>query len=351
MKDRGGVAQVVRANGSYPLCPGFKSLHRHHPLLKRFRAGLKNLPLKSGDRVLVALSGGGDSVGLLALLVSASPRPALELGLAHVHHNLRGAEADRDEAAAHDLAASLGLPFFSLRLTGGPPGGESIEQWAREARYAALEDLRREEGWDWVATAHSLDDQAETVLLRIARGTGLAGLAGILPVAGRLVRPVLGFRGEELREAAAACGLAYLEDASNRDLRFLRNRIRHQVLPAVESALPGFAVRLAALARLASQATPASQGPDIVRRDSESVYYLSEALGTVGEAEALEAFRRGLRLCLGNLRGISERHLRALWALRSARPGGRTDLPGGWAGVREKDRIRLLRAAGGREEE
>jgi tRNA(Ile)-lysidine synthase len=333
------------------LCPGFKSLHRHHPLLKRFRAGLKGLPLQDGDRLLVAVSGGGDSVGLLALLLSASPRPAFNLGLVHVHHNLRGAEADRDETAVHDLAASLGLPFVSLRLAGRPPKGESVEQWARQARYAAFEALRCEEGWDWIATAHSLDDQAETVLLRIARGTGLGGLAGILPVAGRVVRPALAFTGEELRAAAAACGLSYLEDGTNRDLRFQRNRIRLKVLPAIESALPGFSVRLAALARIASQAPVAAEVPAVARKEGESVYYSCEALGSVTEGEALEAFRGGLRLCRGNLRGITERHLRALWALRSARPGGRADLPGGWMGLRESRGIRLKRRAGDPEEE
>ena len=120
LKDRGGVAQVVRANGSYPLCPGFKSLHRHHPLLKQFRRDLKGLPLGDGDRVLLAVSGGGDSVGLMALFLSALPRPDLALGVAHVHHNLRGAEADGDEAAVKALAGAVGLPFVRARLAGKP---------------------------------------------------------------------------------------------------------------------------------------------------------------------------------------------------------------------------------------
>ena len=336
---RGGVAQVVRANGSYPLCPGFKSLHRHHPLLKNFRRQLKPGPLRSGQRVLVAVSGGGDSVGLLALLLSARPRPDMALGVAHVHHNLRGQEADRDEIAAHDLACDLGLPFFCLRLSGGPGRGESVEQWAREQRYEALESLRADEGWDWVATGHSLDDQAETVLMRIARGTGLRGLAGILPVSGRVVRPVLDFSGAQLREAASGCGLRWIEDSTNLDRRFLRNRVRLDALPHLEASLPGVSRRLAALARLASLSPP--RIPDVAAFHGHTVYYDCEALAALSEGEALEALRDGLRRARGHLLRIGEVHLRAILALRTARLGGTAALPGGWQAVREKKGIRI----------
>jgi tRNA(Ile)-lysidine synthase len=344
LRDRGGVAQVVRANGSYPLCPGFDSLHRHHPFLKQFRRDLKGLPLGDGDRVLVAVSGGGDSAGLLALLLSARPRPDLALGVAHVHHNLRGPEADRDEAAVKGLAKALGLPFCRVKLRGKPARGQSTEEWAREGRYAALERLRAKGSWDWVATAHTLDDQAETVLMRIARGTGIHGLSGIHPVSGRVVRPALGLTGAQLREAAKACGLAWLEDSSNADRRYLRNRIRAEVLPTLEAAVPGISARLAALARLAREARPAAP-PAIARVEGDTVYYECDALSGLAEGQALELFREGLRTVRGDLRRIAERHLRALWALRTAKPGGVVALPGGWAGVREPRGIRLGPAA------
>lgn len=331
---------MVRANGSYPLCPGFDSLHRHHPLLKRFRAGLKGLPLGDGSRVLVAVSGGGDSVGLLALLLSARPRPDLVLGVAHIHHNLRGEEADRDEAAVKALAKSLELPFVRAKLHGKPEKGQSIEEWARTGRYAALGRLQQAGGWDFVVTAHSLDDQAETVLMRIARGTGLQGLAGIHPVAGRVVRPVLGFTGVQLRQAAELCRLPYLEDSTNADQRFLRNRIRGQVLPALELALPGFSRRLAALARLAGE-TPSANSSGIANVENGTVYYECMALSALADGQGLEAIREGLRAARGSLRGITERHLRALWALRVARRGALVALPGGWEGVREEGGVRL----------
>ena len=338
LKGRGGVAQLVRANGSYPLCPGFKSLHRHHPLLKRFRSALRDLPLRDGDRVLLAVSGGGDSVGMAALFLSALPRPRLELGLVHVHHNLRGEEADRDERAVHDLAACLGLPFRSLRIRGRPPRGESLEQWAREVRYGALESLREDEGWDYIATAHSLGDQAETVLLRIHRGAGPGGLAGIRPVAGRVLRPVLSFTGEELRRAAGEAGLAYLEDSSNADRRFLRNRVRREVLPFLEERLPGFTRRLAALARLAALETPAP-GPEVAVLEGDRLYYPCADLAALSEAQGLRALREGVARARGSLRGLSERHFRALWNLRLCRPGAVVALPGGWEGRRERGRV------------
>ena len=293
-----------------------------------------------GSRVLVAVSGGGDSVGLLALLLSARPRPDLTLGVAHIHHNLRGHEADRDEAAVKKLAKSLGLPFVRARLRGKPAKGQSVEEWARTGRYEALEGLREKGGWGFVVTAHSLDDQAETVLMRIARGTGLQGLAGIHPVSGRVVRPVLGFTGAQLRQAAELCGLAYLEDSSNADQRFLRNRVRKQVLPALESALPGFSRRLTALARLAGEAPPAPS-PGIAKMEGETVYYECTALSALADGQGLEAIREGLRVARGTLRRITERHLRALWALRLARPGALVALPGSWEGVRERQGVRL----------
>jgi tRNA(Ile)-lysidine synthase len=241
------------------------------------------------------------------------------------------------------LAESLDLPLARARLRGKPAKGQSVEEWGRLGRYAAMERLREKGGWDWVVTAHSLDDQAETVLMRIARGTGLQGLAGIRPQVERVIRPALAFTGAQLRKAAELCGLPYLEDSTNADGRFLRNRIRREILPVIEGALPGFSRRLAALARVAGQA-PSREGPPIASTESGTVYYECAALSALGEGQGLEALRQGLRGVRGDLRRITERHLRALWALREARPGGLVALPGGWVGARERAGIRLRAA-------
>ncbi len=332
---------MVRANGSYPLCPGFKSLHRHHPLLKRFRKAVAATPLRDGDRLLLAVSGGKDSAGMLSLFLSALPRPRLVLGVAHIHHNLRGADADADAKAAGALARSLGLPFASARLRGRPPKGTSVEAWAREGRYAALERLRAEGGWDWIATAHTLDDQAETVLLRIARGAGLEGLAAVLPRAGRVLRPVLDFSGAELCGAARLCGMPVREDASNADRRFLRNRIRRDLLPFLDRSLPGFRRHLAALARHARLAAAAPGPADIAVREGETLYFPWGALRALGEGDARRQVRRGLKALRGDLGRITERHVDALVALRAARSGAVVALPGPWEGVRERGGLRL----------
>lgn len=303
------------------------------------------MPVRDGERVLVALSGGGDSVGLLALLVSARPRPDLEVGVLHVHHGLRGADADADAAMARAVAASLGLPFRLSRLRAAPPRGESVEAWAREARYGALERARRSGGWDWVLTAHTLDDQAETLLLRIARGAGLDGLAGILPQSGRVLRPVLGFTGVELRQAAEACGLPWAEDATNRDHRFLRNRMRHEILPVLEQSFPGFTGHLGALARHARLASESRPRAPIAVEAGNTVYFPLGALCSLPEGAAREALRDGLRALKGELSRITERHVAALLALCDARVGATVALPGPWEGVREMGGVRLRPAA------
>ena len=305
------------------------------------------MPILPGQRLLLAVSGGGDSAGMLALFLSLGGRPELAFGVAHVHHNLRGPEADRDEAFVHDLTGCLELPFFSLRLSGKPGRGESQEEWARERRYAALESLRSDEGYDWVATAHQVQDQAETLLMRIARGTGPDGLAGIRSVSGRLVRPLLSFSGAELREAATACGLPFVEDSSNRDRRHLRNRLRIEAMPALERALPGFCRGMADLARRASAPEPSPEGVEIAVLEGDTLYYPCGALIDLGLQSGLSALRRGLKRMKGDLRRIGERHLLALWALVGATPGARVALPGGWEGAREKGGIRIRRSGGG----
>jgi tRNA(Ile)-lysidine synthase len=171
----------------------------------------------------------------------------------HVHHGLRGGEADADLRFAAALARRLGVPFHGVRVDASRESGESPEARARRLRYEALERIRREAGCDWVATAHTREDQAETLLLRAARGTGPVGLAGIDPIDARrrLLRPMLETGRGELRSYLRSRGLTWREDASNADLSIPRNRLRADVLPVLEALHPGAADRLADLARSA----------------------------------------------------------------------------------------------------
>lgn len=332
---------MVRANGSYPLCPGFNSLHRHHPILRKFRKGLKELPVGNGDKVLLAYSGGGDSAGMLALFLSALPRPDIAIGLCHIDHNLRGAESDRDVAACSAIAEKLSLPLYVMNVNEAPPRGKSLEEWAREQRYGLLERARKRGKWDFVATAHSMDDQAETLLMRIARGTGIEGLRGILKVSSRVIRPCLDIRASDLRAAAAECGIPYVEDSSNKDPKFLRNRLRNEAMPVLEKALPGIVGGLLSLSLIAG--SEADDHPAIAKADGNSLYYSLSSLAPLGSSEALAAFRLGLRAMNGGLRGFGRRHYEAVTALVRAPKGAWVPLPGGLMAEREEKGVRLKR--------
>lgn len=193
-----------------------------------------------GARVLVGLSGGSDSVALTLLLRDLGAQLGFSLaGLAHVNHGLR-ATAPRDEAFCAEFAARLQLPILVRRadvkaLAEGR--GLSIEDAARRARYELLDEMAAELGADRIAVGHTLDDQAETFVLKLSRGAGATGLGAIYPARGHVIRPVLEVSRIELREYLAGRNTPWVEDETNADLRNPRNRVRHDVLPHLEAAL------------------------------------------------------------------------------------------------------------------
>jgi tRNA(Ile)-lysidine synthase len=169
---------------------------------------------------------------LLELLLEARDRLGIVLSVAHYNHRLRGGESDADAQFVEGLAAARQIPFFGGGAEIVHPS--NVEALARRDRYQFFDQLIQQGCAGKVATAHTADDQAETVLARLLRGGGPAGLAGILPVRGGIVRPLLEVRRAELRAWASARGLTWREDASNLDRRFLRNRLRHELLPQLE---------------------------------------------------------------------------------------------------------------------
>jgi tRNA(Ile)-lysidine synthase len=198
----------------------------------------KHRLLRKGDRVLAAVSGGPDSVALLKILKRLSEQGyALTLAVAHLNHGLRGAESDRDEIFVRDLCAFLKVPFFSRRTDIGEMvrrDGGSLEESCRRERYAFLADVRMKEGMDRIALGHHLDDQAETVLMRLLRGSGPEGLRGMLPLRdGLYIRPLIDVTREEILAFLEREGAAFVEDSSNKGDRFLRNRIRRNLLPVL----------------------------------------------------------------------------------------------------------------------
>ena len=209
-------------------------------------------------RVMVAVSGGSDSVALVHLLRELATGGTFELtGLAHFNHQLRGATADEDEKFCRELAATLSLPIdvesADVRVL-ARTRRTSIEDAARHARYAFLERAAARARAERVAVGHTRDDQAETFVLRLLRGAGPRGLAGIYPCTGLIIRPLLDVGRHQLRDYLEELGIAFRDDETNRDLRIPRNRVRHELIPYLERQLaPGIVNVLAREATIARE--------------------------------------------------------------------------------------------------
>jgi tRNA(Ile)-lysidine synthase len=225
--------------------------------------------IKPGDRICVAISGGADSVALLLTLHAANttPRESLGVGLSavHIHHNLRGEEANADQQFVEDLCIGLDIPLHlhhadiptrvaEARAQGDP---ETIEEAARNARYEFFNTLIASGHADSVLTAHTLDDQAETVLMKLLRGAWTEGLSAIHPVVtlqkGRVLRPFLNTRRADIESFLKSINQPWREDSTNTDTSFTRNRVRHELLPQLHTFNPNLDQTLANLAELARE--------------------------------------------------------------------------------------------------
>jgi len=217
--------------------------------------------LRPGERVVVACSGGPDSTALLDALARLAPPRRLDLHVAHVDHGLRDGSAE-EAGPVRLLAAGRGLPFHALRVEVEPGG--SLQDRARAARHAALRELAAEVGATAMALGHTADDQAETVLMRALSGATPRALRAMSPRDGMLARPLLGVWRAQTAAYCVALSLPVLDDPSNADPRFLRSRVRHQLIPALEEVFPAARRRLIALAehqrRLAAETEAATAG-------------------------------------------------------------------------------------------
>jgi tRNA(Ile)-lysidine synthase len=245
----------------------------HNFVLDRFLSYVRHHALmRPGDRVGVAVSGGADSVALLRLLLEARPELGIVLSVVHFNHQIRGADADADEQFVRELARGLDLEFHCG--SGDTPAYArehklSLEAAGRKLRYAFFDRLTTDSTVHRVATAHTRDDQAETVLMRFLRGSGTKGLAGIypgiggwftpgsgdekpeIPPAPRIVRPLLYVSRDELREYLKQLGQIWHEDASNADVDFARNRLRHEIMPVLRQLNPALDEILSQTAEIA----------------------------------------------------------------------------------------------------
>ena len=195
-----------------------------------------------GDTIVCAVSGGADSMALLWSLYLLKEEWDLDLSAAHFNHRLRGAESDRDEQFVREFCEGYSIPLY-VGSAEVKPGKKGLEAAAREARYAFLRSLPGK-----IATAHTADDNAETVLLHLVRGTGLKGLGGIMPRTGNVIRPMLGITRAQVEALLEEYAVDHITDSSNDTDAFLRNRLRHHVMPLLTAENPRIAENLSAMA-------------------------------------------------------------------------------------------------------
>ena len=329
--------------------------------------------VEPGAALVVAVSGGADSVFLLRALHRLAGSRRLALTVAHLDHGWRGPAGAADAAWVAALAAALGLPFRGGRVdapAAARAGGRSPEDAARRLRYAFLRDVCREAGAAAVATGHTADDQVETVLLALLRGSGPAGLAGMaaaapLPAPGsaglRLVRPLLGLERAALRAALAALGQPWREDASNLDPGLPRNRLRLEVAPVLAVLAPGYRRAVARAARLSGEAAAylgaqgALAGDELFRPDGAALVAQRRALLALHPALRAAVLRWAVARCAGAAGAAPERpavpeaaHLEgALATLERGRGGATAWLTPGLRLRLERGRARIEPAADG----
>lgn len=304
--------------------------------------GVAHLQLPDGVAIVLAISGGPDSTALLHGAAQMAPDRGWRLTVAHLDHALRPTSAD-EAAAVAATAAGMGLPAEIRRTDVAALAASehrSLEDAGRQARYRFLEEVAALQGAEaLIATAHTADDAAETVLLRLARGSGLRGLRGIPARRGRIVRPLLHARRAVLRAALDAAGIAYLTDPSNADLAHARNRVRAELLPAVERLNPAAVEALTRFGRLAADdddVLDALAAAELAQRRDPA-----DATIDWHKPPARALGRRVLRLAIGDPAPSAERIEALLDAAEGPRGGVTIELGGGRrASVRER-RIRL----------
>lgn len=297
-------------------------------MLTKLLAQLKKYEmLTPGDRVICAVSGGADSIALLFGMYLLREKLGITLSAAHFNHHLRGEESDRDEQFVRDFCDRYDIPL-SVGSTQVVAGKKGLEAAAREARYRFFATLPGK-----IATAHTADDNAETVLMHLVRGTGLKGLGGIAPVNGSIIRPMLTVTREEVMAFLQEYALPFVEDSSNKTDAFLRNRLRHEVMPLLKKENPRLSENLTQMA--------------MTLREDAKALELPEQLPTVEQLRTMRpAFRSRILANFLKENGVPEperRHIHMVEALvYSEKPSAQASLPNGVTVARNYDRLMVL---------
>ncbi|MBQ8748539.1 MAG: tRNA lysidine(34) synthetase TilS [Oscillospiraceae bacterium] len=285
-----------------------------------------------GEAIVCAVSGGADSMALLWGLYLLKDKLNISLSAAHFNHHLRGEESNRDEAFVRDFCAGYGIEFVSGsgQVVTGKKG---LEAAAREARYAFLKSLPGR-----IATAHTADDNAETILMHLVRGTGLKGLGGIAPVNGNLIRPMLHITRQEVLEFLQEYSIPYVEDSSNGEDDFLRNRLRHNVMPLLKQENPSLSLNLSAMAERLRQDEQALTAA-AEKSYTDDVHQLREL------APAIRSRVLSQMLLDAGVKEPEGAHIAAMESLvYSQNPSARVTLPNGVAMARNYDTLKPVKA-------
>lgn len=320
----------------------------------------ENIEQKTG--IVVGLSGGADSVSLLLLLQSAAQGRGLELTAVHVHHGIRGAEADRDAAFAKQLCEQYKIAFRCERVdipALAAAQGWTLEEAGRKERYRIFEEIRQEVGASWIAVAHQKQDQAETMLFHLVRGSSLRGMGGIRPVSGRIIRPLLDTDRTELEQWLRSKEISWCEDSTNRELDASRNVLRLSIIPQLRQLQPDLEGVLSQEAALFAEAA------DYLNSQAEAEFQAQQSQATAGQKTAdqqkteislsvsrlqdlhpalrREVLYRALWEAAGAKKDLTAHHVELLLGLCSLQSGRRLMLPYEVEVEREYDRLYFRR--------
>jgi len=322
------------------------------------RAVLRRFGISARDAVVVAVSGGADSRALLDALARLRERYGLpgSIIVAHLNHQLRGKESDEDEAFVRELAGQLKLPVFIEKIAVAERARvekQNLEATARRLRYEFLRKIAAQRGANIVFTAHTLDDQAETVLMRLIRGSGAEGLRGVHQVAAlnegvKLIRPMLEITRAEVIEHCEHRELAFRNDSSNFSADFTRNRIRLELLPMMETFNPRVKQSLARTSELFIRDADYLRiaADECLEKSREGSRLNINALRKTHAAIRGRVLRSWLRDECGHLRRIDAAHIAAIESLISGHSGRRVELPEGRIVAREFDCLKLVQKIG-----
>jgi tRNA(Ile)-lysidine synthase len=311
--------------------------------------------LESGERVLVAVSGGADSTALLLCLNRLATELNISIVVAHLNHRIRGEEGDADQDFVSQMSSRMGLPFISEIIEVKKQAietKENLEQLARRARYGFLRKAASTMNAQKIAVGHTRNDQAETVLLRFLRGSGIQGLSAIHPVLGGLVvRPLLECTRADIIQYLKDQGAIYREDSTNTDLSHTRNRIRQELLPCLEEHYNPQMVRT--LSRMAQMArenwsfmeSEAKNAFEAIHQKVDGGISMPAAkIAEFHPALQKHVLRFALKACLGSLSGVTSQHIDSLLLLcRKCQSGSQVPMPNRGVVIRQFDHIILLK--------